>query len=392
MSDDEDDLEIVETSIVMMNSNEPDIDDLRFQLRNEERRLKELFPHVKSIYELDFKELSAGKTIIDREHKEKQKSLSDSQRIIGQKRKEGPLTQQTSTTSITTQNSSNPPEKKARNTLLSQTPSNTLNRSSLLDSSSVLSRASSQRWTGVENMRLVGSHLVNMDNILRNAPQAQLQRKSEVGSQGSGKIDARVAEQKKKDEKLLNEIDLLLNQKSSHDHEANDEWHDNFQRRMKNLEKQEWKDQQKQQLQFIVISAFECLSCNGFITELYPSLCKDKNHTISSIKAVKRFFVCRNCGRRDSTLTNQQKVQGGIGGKGDKDKKESQQGRLFLPPNRNCTCGKDDWILPTAAVSVGGSSGGNTLSGERLVTSATDWTSRQDRLNMASRVSTLDKR
>lgn len=70
MSDDEDDLEIVETSIITMNSSEPDVDDLRFQLRNEERRLKELFPHVKSIYEMDFKELSAGKTIIDREPKD----------------------------------------------------------------------------------------------------------------------------------------------------------------------------------------------------------------------------------------------------------------------------------------------------------------------------------
>lgn len=404
--DDDDDLEIIETSIATINSNVADADDLRFQLRNKESRLKLMFPHMKSMFDLDFMELSTAKSIFQREENEKEQMRAESQRTIGQKRKEsqiekipnmvplssGPPRQEHALRELkqmpSTVSSANP-EKKSRNSLLSDSG---LNRNSLLGnrpSGSTLSSSSQQRWNGVENMRLVGSNLVNMETIMKNAPKSVDQRSNQASdATRSGDLD-----RKKKEDKLLSEIDQLLSQKSAHDSEANDAWHENFQNRLKNLEKQEFKDQKKQQLQFIVISAFECVECNGFITELYPSLCKDKNHVIHQIKAIKRFFVCRNCGRRDSTLTNQQKATttSGVKTKDQMKDKDQAQPRLFLPPNRSCYCGKDDWVLPTAANSAG-REGVHSLTGEKLVASATDWTSRQDRLNMASRVSSLDRK
>ena len=116
------------------------------------------------------------------------------------------------------------------------------------------------------------------------------------------------------------------------------------------------------------------------VTEFYPDLCKETQHIIKAIKANKRFFKCTQCGRRDSTLTNvaQEKL------------------KYHPPPSRPCgQCGCMQWVqcgLKDAPLSVDvldQARRGTTLTGEKLVSSASEWTSFADKLTMAARVSKL---
>ena len=60
-------------------------------------------------------------------------------------------------------------------------------------------------------------------------------------------------------------------------------------------------------MQYIHIKAYQCSTCNsnssgGMITESFPTVCRQRGHSIAAISTIKRFFECTNCKRRDFTL------------------------------------------------------------------------------------------
>jgi hypothetical protein len=418
--DDDDDLEIINVTNSESSITTVDVDDLKFFLRNDEKRLRELFPHSADgsssvVYRLDEKELQVASTIINREKLQlpSNKAIANqpprptclsqntlqSRAVTGQKRKESG---ETSTAATPSSIFSLP---KKVNPLLSS-PGNTptlKKRNEGTISIPLHFATTSTIWKGQENMKFIGSSLVDMNALLNNSSQINQSSVAFRSSKEKDKEKELIARKKRKEEEtaLFSQIDKLLNQKSSHEEEANVEWHSQFNKRLISLEKQEFKSNKKTQLSSIKIQAFECHDCNHFITEAYPALCKEKKHTIHQITTIKRFFYCSSCNRRDYTLTNESLSSASS---------SSTSKLLFLPPSRNCvSCGKDNWrIVPAASVNdkkgntvderekgkqltSSSSSSMHSLLGEKLVTSASEWTSRGDRLNMATRVSNLDK-
>jgi ElaB/YqjD/DUF883 family membrane-anchored ribosome-binding protein len=419
--DDDDEIEIIDTvNETLESSNRISADDLKHLLRKEEKRIKEIFPHANSIHQLDDNEVFTAKRIIDQEKAADSDfkaslvryQLAYNKPIIGQKRANDTPEQLTlpnkvqrnnltEKSSIANQAQQSLPPKK--NPLLEK-------KTPIVSSSSSSSRTI---WNGRENMKFVNGSLINMENLLTNAPKAahsvqlvnsagtRVQPAASSSSQSSKNSATTVNKLKESEKNLLNEIDFLLSQKSSHLHEANDEWHENFQNRLKSLEKQEYKEQKKAERTHFMITGFECLTCSQqqqkttCLTELYPSVCQEKKHIIrSNVSIMKRFFLCSHCGRKDFTLLKHE-VKPTPGSSNSKNNNNAT-GFLCLPPSRNCGgCGKDAWVMAGKSATYQGSEqrgGGQSLEGEKLVTSATDWTSRQDKLNMAVRVSSLDNK
>lgn len=444
--EEEDDLEIIPDTII---SNKDfnlakyhqelheDIEDLQFYLKKHEKRVKELFPTMTSIYELQEKELKTLKSIISKEIKEKEESqllsnnntpkltiattspvnpgvtmggkLTDS--LIEKKRKaENSLlsskptktNQLPSSSSSSLSSSSTTAADRKKNPLLYGNPF--LNPSS---SSSTSTKPIPKVWKGVENMKYVNGSLINMQTLLKNAPKTLPNQHQPTSSSSSSTVAAATSTSTRqpndhKTAALLSEIDNLLSQKSSHNQEANQEWHDNFNKKCINLEKQEYKAKLQAERtannSFYFLSGYDCHTCSHFLTELYPTLCQERGHFIEKITIMKRFFLCRSCNRKDFTLTNGKSRSSTNSGSGSSNGSGNQPTRILaLPPKHNCKfCGKDDWMIVGGSSSGGsGSSAGEnslqSLVGEKLITSASEWTSRQDKLNMATRVSNLDK-
>jgi hypothetical protein len=151
------------------------------------------------------------------------------------------------------------------------------------------------------------------------------------------------------------EVLELLNRKSSHYEEAEDEWFDDYGKRMDKLAKREYKMAKNEATTCIRVPAFHCLDC-GLITEAMGPLCRPRGHTVNSVSATKRFFECSTCLRKDYTL--------GVSG--------------LVSPSLPCKiCG----VLSWRACGIKGTELGSVSSrdsSERLITSATDWTSRKD--------------
>ena len=413
-SDEDDDLEIVDTidetlqTVYKQNKDDlngetKDADDLRFELRKDEKRLRELFPHVRSINELDEKELQLAKGVINKEKLMLSKPTPSHPALSGQKRSaENSLLQDSKVQKVNESNKQPVIQSQLSHPETAKPP---IKKNPLLGESKVIARPvnftnnnnPAKVWQGRENMKYVNGSLINIDNLIQNAPKLPSQNKASISSNSMSSTSS--TKMKESEKKLLDEIDLLLSKKSSHEQEANNEWFDNFQNRLQNLEKQEYKDKLRSERSFIIIHGFECINCNHFLTELYPSVCKDKGHVIRSTTLIKRFFLCRGCSRRDSTLSlEKNKTPSSSSTSASSTGKLQQPSSFCLPPNHNCAfCGKDDWVLAgkSSSTAVGGSGGGDgvqSLTGEKLVTSATDWTSRQDKLNMAVRVSNLDNK
>ena len=97
------------------------------------------------------------------------------------------------------------------------------------------------------------------------------------------------------------EIKALLSRKSSHAEEADDEWMERFQKKMKKLEGQEYYAKKNSEQTSVQVRAFTCIQCN-LTTEEAPHLCRQKGHRVTMINTTKRFFACKSCGTRVNTL------------------------------------------------------------------------------------------
>lgn len=98
------------------------------------------------------------------------------------------------------------------------------------------------------------------------------------------------------------------------------------------------------------------------------------------IKAVKRFFECGQCAKREYSLS---------------DRKDLTT-KIVLPPEIRCTqCGAFRWRAcgqrgsGPLSVSVGDAKRPTNVDNGKLILSASEWTKRGDSVSMAERVSRL---
>ena len=195
-----------------------------------------------------------------------------------------------------------------------------------------------------------------------------------------------------KDRVINNEIEVLLNKKSSHAEEANNEWFDGYSKRLNQLSKREYAQTKAAQVQSIEIQAFCCtnsecnLSKQDRLVEQFPTFCQSKGHLIERLVAIKRFFECKQCNKRECTLS----------------KKKDVHTKVILPPEIRCIiCGSYRWTLCgqkgsgplDVSLKEADNSGPKmldpTIRGGQLFLSATDWTKKRDSVSMAERVSRL---
>ena len=192
------------------------------------------------------------------------------------------------------------------------------------------------------------------------------------------------------------EIQQLLGMKSSHAEERKDEWFEGFETRTAKLVS---KEELKKKLSTVVsafIKAYHCKDCK-LITEsaLAMQLCSNNKHDIQQIRGVKWFFECLVCQRRENTLSAAPSSSTSVGrstGKGDPNNIQRKPNELpdteFVSgmcskqhPTRRCQCGAHNW----RSCSMYASNEGKSIKSEqRVILSASEWTSRQDLASLDS--------
>jgi hypothetical protein len=161
-------------------------------------------------------------------------------------------------------------------------------------------------------------------------------------------------------------LEALLSRESSHAEEASNEWFDGFQKRLVQLERQEEKALKEEAITSISIRGSQCLTC-GVLTEYPLELCRRQGHRVQTVAAVKRFYECERCGRRDSTV-----------------------GSKHLPQHRCPKCNEYKWAVcgKNKTGYIVGSR--DRDSDHRLITSLSADTSRADMSQVAGLTSALD--
>ena len=197
-----------------------------------------------------------------------------------------------------------------------------------------------------------GGLIINKSNLIRNAncsvsTSKKRQHSDTMLSPLNACLDLESNKKKKQsqDEKPLvseNEIEKLINQKSTHAEEEQCEWLENFSKRLDKLSKSEYISSKLNSIHSIQVKAYMCDLCH-IILEYPRELCNKLKHPIRKVSAMKRFFECRVCMRKESTLGVQ---------------------RL---PEVHCVCGNYNWI----ACGKNGSGKIHTDASEKLITS--DW-------------------
>ena len=231
-----------------------------------------------------------------------------------------------------------------------------------------------------ESQKKIGRAIKNLSNEKENVRRDQIARKQSA--------------------ELL-EIQQLLGKKSTHTEEREVEWFDGFEERTSKLAA---KEENLKKMALVVNSftrAYHCRECKVITeSELAVQLCSQKEHTIVKVKAVKWFFECAVCKKRDSTLSLA--PTGGAAahhtgrstGTGDPNNNRTKFNPSALPdteivsgmsskqhPTRRCECGGFNW---RSCSKYGSNEGTSIKSDQRIILSASEWTSRKDLASLDS--------
>lgn len=344
--------------------NNQDKGDLQFAMRHNKRRIAELYPDMKE-HDLDEVELQTAHRIIEQENRVNQSVRPpDKAKIAG-----------VAGGKLASTISGKP--KSGNNAFLSrmyQQDQKNSATNAVKTSSSSSSRPNDGWVTSFKplpsnNIKIIGSSKVNLDNLHANAMLAQQNQQKKQQASANVAAGAVVDPRKKA---MLAQVEKLLNRRSTHAEEAEDEWFAQYSQRMHKLSQREYMQNTSDNIKFIEIKAFECRECDHLVLETVNPHCQQQRHHIREVTAVKRFFQCGNCSKRDHTLLSKVK-DGAIG--------------VHLPPQRRCVCGANNWYRKGEA--PGNSTQVTSITGETLVSSGSEWTSKKDNLAMAVRVSKL---
>ena len=282
----------------------------------------------------------------------------------------------------------------------------------------------------VKDLHMVGSILLSSNRLIRNSALSQNSSNSLIKGQQMGKqvinlktgnavldkihfskscnrcgnvdmVQSNEKENIRRDQKAqkesaeLLEIQQLLGKKSSHAEERELEWFDSFDKRTSKLAAKEENLKKMAQVVNSFARAYYCQDCK-VITEsdLAVQLCSQKEHTVIKVKAIKWFFECAVCKRRDSTLSIAPTGEaaayhtGQSTGKGNPNDNRIKFNPNALPdkelvsgmsskqhPTRRCDCGGFNW---RSCSKYGSNEGTSIKSDQRIILSASEWTSRKD--------------
>ena len=115
------------------------------------------------------------------------------------------------------------------------------------------------------------------------------------------------------------DIEALLNSKSSHEEEAHTEWMETYSKKLDKLAAKEGFKNKENEQKVIQVEVFRCELCK-LTSENVLDNCVRRGHRISRITAQKRYFECRGCHFRIHTI-----------------------GSVKLPA-RACQCGLYNWM------------------------------------------------
>ncbi|XP_042229789.1 protein MCM10 homolog isoform X2 [Homarus americanus] len=93
----------------------------------------------------------------------------------------------------------------------------------------------------------------------------------------------------------------MMEQKSRHTNLINVVENEALEKYYQGLEKKEMLEDKMLSVMEIPTTAYVCLQCK-YMTESASDFCREENHPLKTVKAKKRFFECRNCKRRTSSL------------------------------------------------------------------------------------------
>lgn len=108
------------------------------------------------------------------------------------------------------------------------------------------------------------------------------------------------------------EIDAILGQKSSHQHNVEAEAHEAFMEKSRRVAWKEKKMEEENKVTQIKIRAHHCMVCKS-ITEGMQPFCQKARHTVNIITTLKRWFECRKCHTRCITIGNKPFPTGSCG-------------------------------------------------------------------------------
>lgn len=93
----------------------------------------------------------------------------------------------------------------------------------------------------------------------------------------------------------------MLEQKSRHTNLINAVEDEAVEKYYKNLEKKEMLEDKMASIMEMPTTAYVCLKCK-YMAQSASDMCREENHPLKTVKVKKRFFECKNCKRRTSSL------------------------------------------------------------------------------------------
>lgn len=257
-----------------------------------------------------------------------------------------------------------------------------------------------------QNLKKVGNVTVDITELTRNAIIAQqANKKARIVSDNSKPSQKPQASEDSQRAKLA-EIDALLNRKAIHADAVEQAWDEAYNKRVEKLVEQEKKEIQKTQLHALTVKdGWHCRSCQLY-SEKVLTVCRDLGHPLDGgLRLTKRFFECMNCHRRASTLhpaaasNSSNSTSNSAGNKKLPDTKSSSSNEtsssglamIRFAPTRGCdVCHVYNW----RPCGVNGSldamvSRAEAAAGDRLVLSASEWSTRKDVQGYNARTSSL---
>jgi hypothetical protein len=179
------------------------------------------------------------------------------------------------------------------------------------------------------------------------------------------------SQESRADEERNRLLQDLLNRKSSHADAEELEWFNAYEARLYKLQAKEAVLSKENEKTVISVRAFKCKECS-VIREQCSEMCRSKGHNVTIVNAPKRFFECQSCRRRTFTLGAEKLPDRACGFCG---------AYSFVATGRNGT----GLSGPSSSLALGGGTRVDKVGvmGERLVTSASDWSSRADRVYLA---------
>jgi hypothetical protein len=236
-------------------------------------------------------------------------------------------------------------------------------------------RTTAREHTGSDSIIAAGGVLIDKTKLLSNGKRVadEMQGSSVVecssisdGPNNTKRAKVLPSEAARADAERNRLLQDLLNRKSSHADAEELEWFNAYEAKLYKLQAKEAVLSKENEKTVISVRAFQCKECN-VVREQCSEMCRSRGHHVTLVNAPKRFFECQSCRRRTFTLGPERLPDRACGFCG---------AYSFIATGRNGS----GLTGPSPAVGSGARASRVGVMGERLVTSASEWSSRADQV------------